>query len=147
MTFSLNQFGLTDQIGETMNVNPSTISVKLSKDMVGTVKAGDALKWVAAEVGDLPIMTNAVSADQTYAVVLFNAKKATYAAKDVVEVALAGSIVTMAANGAISRGALVSWNSVAAQAQSTTTNYLGYSLDIASTAGDIISVFVQPKLS
>lgn len=147
MAFQLNQFKLTNQIGETMNVNPSTLSIRLVSTLSGTVKAGDALKFSASEAGDLPVMDKAASADQAYAVVLFNAKKATYAANDVVEVALAGSIVTMEASTAINRGSLVSWNSVSGKIQSTTTNYLGYTLDIASASGDIVRVFIQPKLS
>lgn len=130
-----------------MNVNPSTISVKLASTLSGTVKAGDALKFSTTEAGDLPVMDKAASADLTKAVVIFNAKKATWAANEVVEVALAGSIINMEASTAINRGTLVSWNSVSQKIQTTTTNYIGYTLDIASASGDIVRVFIQPALA
>lgn len=153
MVFSLNQFKLTNQLGEAMNVNPSTISVRISNDFAGTaalgtaIQAGYGLKFVASETGDLPVMTEAASADQVDAVVLFNAKNASYEAKDVVEVALVGSIVTMQANSAMNRRQLVSWNNVSHKIQATSTNYLGYTLDIASADGDIVRVLVQPKMA
>lgn len=147
MSFQLNQFKLTDNVGEVMNVNPSTISVRMSKDMVGTVKAGDVVKLVASEVGDLPVVTKAVSGDSGLGVVLFNAKKPTYAAYDVTEIALASSIITMTAGTALNRAQLVSWNSVSLSLQATSGNYIGFLLDVASATGDIVRVFVQPKLS
>lgn len=147
MSFQLNQFKLSNIEGEVMNVNPSTIDVKLSKDMVGTVKAGSTVKLVASEVGDLPVVDKAVSGDSGFGVVLFNAKKATYAANDVTEIAIVGSIISMVAGTALNRAQLVSWNSVSLSLQATSGNYLGYLIDVASATGDIVRVVLQPKLS
>jgi hypothetical protein len=147
MAFQMNQFKLTDIAGEVMNVNPSTISVRISKDFATTLKAGDVVKLVASEAGDAPVVTEAASGDAGFGVILFNAKKATYAAYDMVEIALAGSIVGMVASTGMNRAQLVSWNSVSHKIQSTSGNYIGYTLDIASASGDIVRVFVQPKLS
>lgn len=147
MSFQMNQFKMTDQIGEAMNVNPNTISARVSTNQSGTLKAGDVVKLTTTEAGDLPVIQNAVSGDSGYGVVLFNAKQATYAAGDVVEIALAGSIVTMQVSTGYNRGQLVSWNSVSGKLQSTTGNYIGFALDVTSTAGDISRVFIQPKLS
>lgn len=147
MSFQLNQFKLTNSVGEVMNVNPSTIAVRFSSSLVGTVKAGDVVKFSATEVGDLPVVVQAVSGDSGDGVVLFNAKKATYAANDVTEIAMDGSMVTMTAGTAINRRVLVAWNSVSLSLQSTSGNYLGYTLDIATTTGDIVRVFVLPKKS
>ncbi|RTL04663.1 hypothetical protein EKK58_10155 [Candidatus Dependentiae bacterium] len=153
MNYQLNQFGLTNELGAAMNVNPSTISVKISKDFAGlaadgtAIYTGYALKFVASEASDMPVMTEAASADQADAVVLFNAKKAAYEANDIVEVALVGSIVTMQAGTAMNRRQLVSWNNVSHKIQATTTNYLGYTLDIASATGDIVRVLIQPKMA
>ncbi len=147
MSFNLNQFALTNQPGEVMNVNPSTIAVRISKDQVGTLIAGDVLKWHATEVGDLPVMQKAVSGDSGRAVILFNPKKGTYAANDVVEVGISGTIVTMAAATNLNRGINVAYNSVSGQIQSTSGNYIGWTLDIASVTGDIVRVHVSPLLS
>lgn len=147
MAFQLNQFKLTNMVGELMNPGANTLAVRLISTLSGTVKAGDVLKLAATEAGDAPVMDKAVSGDSGHAVVLFQAKKATFAANEMIEVTFAGGIVSMAANGTINRGSLVSWNSVSGLLQSTTTNYIGYALDVASASGDIIRVFVQPKLS
>lgn len=146
MAFQLNQFKMSDQVGQLMNPNANTISVRLSKDMVGTVKAGDVLKFIATETGDCPVMGKAASADIVDAVVIFQAKKATFAANDIIEVAMLGSIISMVAGAAINRGVAVSWNSVSGKLQSTTTNHLGKLLDISTADGDIVRVQIQPKV-
>lgn len=147
MSFQLNQFKLSNMPGEVMNVNANTIAVKLLSTLSGTVKAGDVVKLHATEVGDLPVVDKAVSGDSGIGVVLFNAKKATWAANDVIEVALGGSIITMVASTNFNRAQLVSWNSVSGQVQSTSGNYIGFAMDIATATGDIVRVFVAPKLS
>ncbi len=147
MAFQLNQFALTNQAGETMSPSPNVIAVRMSSTMSGTVKAGDVVKMNPTEDGQLPVVDKAVSGDSGFGVVLFNAKKATYAALDVTEIALAGSIVTMVAGTAINRSQLVSWNSVSGYIQATAANYIGLTLDEAAATGDIVRVLVQPKLS
>lgn len=146
MAFQLNQFKTAEGAGICMSPNPSTINVRLSPSFVGTAKAGDVVKLSATDVGALPVVVAAVSGDAGYGVILFNAKKATYAANDVTEIALAGSIVTMIASTGFNRGTTVAWNSVSGNVQSTTGNFIGTSLDIAGVTGDIVSVFIQPKL-
>ena len=147
MAFQLNQFKLTNIAGETMSPGSAVIAVRLSSTLSGTVKAGDVVKYNPTEVGDLPVVDKASSGDSGNGVILFNAKKATYAALDVTEMAIAGSIITMVANGTIGRNTLVGWNSVSGLIQSTTGNYIGTTLDAATASGDIIRVLVQPKLS
>lgn len=146
MAFQLNQFKTAEGAGIVMNPNPSTINVRLSSSFVGTAKAGDVVKLAATDVGSLPVVVAAVSGDAGYGVILFNPKKATYAANDVTEIALAGSIVTMIASTGFNRGTTVAWNSVSGQIQSTTGNFIGTALDVAGVTGDVVSVFVQPKL-
>ena len=149
MAFQLNQFRITNQVGEVMNPNVGTLAFRLGATYSGTAKAGDVVKFAPTEVGDLPVVTAVLEGDAGIAVVLFNAKKATYAALDVTEFGAAGSIVTMAAFGALNRGQLVSYNKAAGQVQATasTNNYFGYTLDIASNQGDIVRVHVSPKLN
>ena len=149
MSFQLNQFRITNQVGEVMNPNVATLEFRLSSTYSVAAKAGDVVKFAPTEVGDLPVVTPILEGDAGIAVVLFNAKKATYAALDVTEFGAAGSIVTMPAAGALNRGQLVSFNQSSKQVQATasTNNYLGYTYYIASNAGDIVRVHITPKLN
>lgn len=146
MAFQLNQFKLTNQIGEVMNPAANVIAVRLSSTYTPAAQAGDVVKFNATEDGDTPVVNPAISGDAGQAVILFNAKKATYAALDVTEAALTGTIVTMAAAAALNRRQLVSWDSVrrAVQATATNQNYIGYTLDEAAVTGDLVRVFIQP---
>lgn len=146
MALSLNQFKLTNQIGETMNPEPNVISVRLCSTYSPAAEAGDVVKFNASENGELPVIQPAISGDAGQGVVLFNAKKATWAALEVIEIALAGTIVTMAAATNLNRRQLVSWNSLSGYVQATATNqnYIGYTIDEATTTGDLVRVFIQP---
>ncbi len=146
MALSLNQFKLSNQIGETMNYETNVISVRLCSTYSPAAEAGDVVKFNATENGELPVVQPAISGDAGQGVVLFNAKKATWQALDIVEIAMLGTIVTMAAATAMSRRQLVSWNSLSGYVQATATNqnYLGYTIDEASTTGDLVRVFIQP---
>lgn len=146
MAFQLNQFKLSNQVGEVMNPAANVIAVRLSATFSGTAKAGDVMKLNAAEDGDLPVVNAAVSGDAGQGVILFNAKKATYAALDVTEMAMDGTIVTMAAATNLNRRQLVSWNSLTGYVQATATNqnYIGYTLDEAAVTGDIVRVLIRP---
>lgn len=149
MAFQLNQFRITNQIGEVMDPNGCTLAFRLSSTYTPAAKAGDVVKFAPTEVGDLPVVAVPGQGDPNMAVVLFNAKKATYAALDVTEFGVSSSIITMAAAGALNRGQLVSWDPTRGQIQATanTNNYLGYTLDIAVNAGDIVRVHISPKLN
>ncbi len=146
MAFSLNQFGLTNQAGETMSPSPNVIAVRLSSTYTPVGKAGDVVKFNLTEDGQLPVINPAISGDAGQGVILFNAKKATYAALDVTEIALDGSIVTMVAGTNLNRRQLVSWNSLTGYIQATATNqnYIGYTLDEATATGDIVRVLIRP---
>ncbi len=146
MSFQLNQFGLTNIAGEVMSPAANVIAVRLSATYTPVGKAGDVVKFNATEDGLLPVVNPAISGDAGQGVILFNAKKATYAALDVTEIALQGTIVTMVASTGINRRQLVSWNSLLGQIQATATsnNYIGITLDEAVTTGDIVRVLINP---
>ena len=146
MAFQLNQFKLTNQAGETMSATPNVIAVRLSSTYTPVGKAGDVVKLNATEDGDLPVVNPAISGDAGMGVILFNAKKATYAALDVTEIALEGTIVTMVAATALNRRQLVSWDSVRGYVQATanSNNYIGITIDEATTTGDIVRVLIRP---
>ncbi len=146
MSFQMNQFRLTNQAGEVMNPAANVIAVRMSSTYTPAGKAGDVVKLNPSEDGDLPVVNPAISGDAGFGVILFNAKKATYAALDVTEIAIVGTIVTMVAATNLNRRQLVSWNSLSGyvQATATTQNYIGYTIDEASATGDIVRVVIQP---
>ena len=127
-----------------MNPNTSVISAKISKDMASYMVAGDGVNLVAAEVGDLPVVTKMSTGDVAFGVVLFNQQKAKRVALDVVEIGHKGAIVTMVAATAISRGDKVAYSSSTGYVSTTSGTKIGQALDIASATGDIIRVFIDP---
>lgn len=147
MVFNMNQFGLTFQPGEKMNPNGQAISVRISANESATLVPGDVVEFTPTEAGDLPVVDKAESGDSGCGVILFNAKQGTFVANDVCEIAMLGSIVTMAAATNLNRGINVGYNSVSGYIQSTSGNYIGQTIDIASATGDIVRVLVSPKLS
>lgn len=144
MAYNMNQFGLTDQAGQTMNVNPDTIAARVSKDEATALVAGDFVKLVAAEVGDAPVITKVALGDLADGVVLLNPKQASFAAKAMVEIGLPGTIVKCASTTASSRGD-VYYIPTTGYIAATTGVRVGRQLDIASAAGDIVRVLVSPK--
>lgn len=147
MVFQMNQFKMVNQVGLVMNPNPSTISVRLSSTYTPVGKYGDVVKFNPTENGDLPVVNPAISGDSGDGVILFNANQATYAALQVAEIGIAGTIVNMTAAAALNRRQLVSWDSVRGGVQATAANYLGWTIDEATAQGDVVRVFIQPKLS
>jgi len=144
MAFNLNQFGLTEKAGKTMNVNPETIAVRVSKDASAALVAGDAVSLVAAEVASNPPVDKAALGALIFGVVLDNPRQASFAAKSVTEIGLAGTIVTMVAGTPFNRGD-VYYKPTTGFIEGTSGVRIGISLDIASAAGDIVRVRISPK--
>jgi hypothetical protein len=147
MAMQLNQFKLANMAGQTMNPNDITISARVTSTESGSYVAGQTVKLVASEVGDAPVVVATVQSDVPFGVVLQNPKKGKYAAYDMVEIALAGSIVTMVAGMALGRGKKVYAAATTGYISSTTLANVGITLDVASAAGDIVRVFVNPAAS
>ena len=146
MSFKLNQFELSDKPGKTMNVNPTTITGRVSKDASAALVPGDVVKQVAAEVGGAPVFTKIATGDLGDGVVLDNPRQPSFAAKQMVEVGLEETIVTMVAGSAFNRGD-VYYNAEDGFVYGTTGTRNGVSLDIATAAGDIVRVKFSPKKS
>ena len=144
MAFNLNQFSLTNKAGKTMNVNPDTISVRVSKDAAASLIAGDAVVPVASEVGAAPVVDKAALGNLILGVVLENPRQASFAARGMCEIGLKGTIVTMVAGTALNRGDVYYIPSTGYVA-GTSGVRIGVSLDVATAAGDIVRVQIDPK--
>lgn len=146
MSFQLNQFGLTDHAGEKMNPSGLVISARVSAD-IGSglyLEGGQAAKFVAAEVGDLPVITKISAGEAGDGVVLFNMQKSKRYANERVELAMVGSIVGMVASTAMNRNTKVAYNPSTGYVASTTGTRIGTTIDIASATGDIVRVLINP---
>ena len=144
MAYNMNQFGLTDQPGQTMSVNPDTLAVKVTKDLAAAsyYVPGDVVKVVAAEAGDAIPVVKITTGDVGLGVVLSNPKKSKFFANDMVEIGLNGTIVTMVAGTDFNRGP-VAYNASTGKIAATTGVKIGDALDIASAAGDIVRVRIN----
>jgi hypothetical protein len=144
MTFNMTQFAMTNRAGETMNPNPDTIQGMISKDQTGTLQPGDCVKLVAAETGALPVFEKVALGDVADGVILASTKKSAVVAKDIVDIGLKGTIVSMAAGTAFNRGD-VYYIPTTGYISSTTGVRIGRSLQIATDTDDIVWVHFDPK--
>lgn len=143
--FQMNQFGLKNQPGETMNVNPATISVKVTKDLGASsyYYPGDVVDVVAAEAGDAIAVSKISLGSAGLGVILSNAKKGIFSANDMVEIGLRGTIVTMKAATTANRGA-VSYIPATGYVAATSGTRIGWMLDICNEVGGLVRVLVDP---
>ncbi len=144
-SFNLNQFGLTDKAGKTMNVNPNTIAARVSKDIAAALNPGDGVKFVTTEVGAAPVVTIIAAGDYVDGIVLDNPRQASFAAKQMVEIGMPGTIVTMTAGAAFNRGDVYYDPATGYVCGTSGTIRHGRSLDIASAVGDIVRVEIKSK--
>ena len=150
MSLNMTQFALTQIAGEPMNIDPMKISARVvstSNPTSGYLQGGDFVTFHPTEVGNLPVVQQAVSGvTKADGMVVFNAKKNQYSALDIMEIAMAGSIMTAIAGGSFNRGAILNY------VPGTVANTPGYvfstsagvgvatSLDISSALGNIVKV-------
>ena len=144
MSFQLSQFKLSDHAGEKMNPAGLVIGARISADQASYLEAGFAVKFVAAEAGDAPVIDEIGAGEGGDGVILFNMQKSKRYANEMVEVAMIGSIVTMVAATAINRGVDVAYDPSTGKVSGTTGAKIGKTLDIASADGDIVRVLVNP---
>ena len=152
MGLNLTQFGMLQIAGQVMDVNPNTISAQIvstSAPSAGYLQAGDFVIVHPTEVATVIRVQQGVSGANADGVIIFNAKNNQYKPYNDVEIALAGSIITVQAGGTFNRGALLNYvpGTVAGQLGSvfstTSANFVAESLDVASAAGQIVRVRVR----
>lgn len=152
--FQMNMFTPNNLAGLAMNPALNVIQCRINPNTAvgNTFYPGTAVVLSPTVVGDLPVVDICLSGSSGRGVVVYDpvlvAQGPTAQGQaGIVLVALAGSIVTMAAAGALNRQVNVGYNNVSGYIQSTSTGYIGYTLDIAVNPGDIVRVLVQPNLA
>jgi len=135
VSFNLNQFKLGQNIGELMNPGANVIQAQVlpSLSTASYYSAGDVVTFGSTTTGDLP-QVKKISTGCGMGVIVFNMKKDKFYANEIVGVALDGSIISMWAATAISRGDVVSYGT--SGLGTITSGYgLGIALDTCSTQG------------
>lgn len=117
-------------------INPSSVAAKL--------QVGQALKLIAGNTPQI-LTDQAASADVPFGVIIFNNKKNLYTAGQTVEVACKGNVVYLQSAAAITRGAAVENVPADVTVQTKASGArLGYALDQATGAGQLIRVEIDP---
>lgn len=139
-----NQFALSELVGTTdLRFNGDTISVQVDASQATALVAGEAVKVVDSADGVPKVVAISAITDEVFGFVNFDIKSKSFPAGSRCEISQAGNVMYLYATAAIARGARVySALSTKGGVQPTvsTANYVGYAIDKASTAGQLIRV-------
>lgn len=141
-----NQFAQTPVLGAPdLAFNFNTKSVLINPSSVATkLQVGQALKLIAGNVPQI-LTDEAGSTDIPFGVIIFSLKKNLYAAGNTVEVACKGNVIYLESAAAITRGAAVENVPASVTIQTKASGArLGYALDQATGAGQLIRVEIDP---
>lgn len=142
-----NQFAQTALLGAPdLAFNFNTKSVQIDPESVATgLQVGQAMKLVAGAVPTI-LVDQADSTDIPFGVIWYSPKKNTSLAPGkTVEVACKGSVIYLESAAAITRGAAVENVPTGPTVQTKASGArLGYALDQATGAGQLIRVEVDP---
>jgi hypothetical protein len=153
MPYNMNQFGLTNQVGEVMNPAANVIQATINPNLAsGTYYQAGQVVSFAAGVSDIPIVA-ASAAGYGIGVIVFNERTNQYSANMVCGVALDGSIVTMQAAALIARNQVVAYGSTFTTGSAVGVSAagsgvgIGIALDTAASATDIIRVLIKAGIA
>ena len=146
-TQSLNQFAPGPLVGDSIKgASLNKVSARLNPASTSAyLKAGQAVKLIAGASGE--ILVDAIAAgDAVIGTILYNTKRNTYAAGDIVEIALEGSIVLLETGAAVNRGAQVATDPAngAISAAASGASATGIAFGHATAAGQVIAVQIKP---
>lgn len=151
---NINQFKQGRAVGD-LDLNffggENVISCRYNPEdtSTNTLVAGETVKLTdlgANDVVGVPIVTKRTSdTDTIFGTVIRSKKQASFAPGDIVEIAVQGAVMNLRAGAAINRGVKVSgvFGTPGNIAAVGTNAYLGYTLDKASAANDIVRVMIQ----
>ena len=145
-TPAINQFQQSSIVGMIdMRFPYDTISVQIDASEAGSLSAGQAVKIVDSAGGVPKVVAITANSDSVLGVINYDVKSRVYVAGDAAEISMAGNVVFLRALAAIARGAKVVANfqttgGVNPINGSGGENIVGWALDKAAAAGDIIRV-------
>ena len=152
--FQMNMFTPNNLAGLCMNPALNVIQARINPNTSqgNTFYPGTAVVFSPAVTGDLPVVDVCLSGSSGRGVVVYDPTQysegpGAMGISGIVLIALLGSIVTMIASTGINRQVKVAYNNVSGQIQSTTSGWIGETLDIAVNPGDIVRVIINPDLS
>jgi len=149
-----NQFGMTAEAGEldlSLGLNHSmAVLIDPSAAETMTVSPGETVMLKdlgAADIAGInPVITpRTADTDAIFGIMVKSKKTFKFGPKDIIDVALEGSVMRLTASGAISRGATVYADlDHAGQVQGTESGPgIGICLDKANAAGDLVRVLIR----
>jgi hypothetical protein len=141
MALNMNQFKLGNVLGKTMNPAANVIQAQLYLAS-GTANAGDVVCFGSTS-SEMPVVRK-VNTGCGIGVIVFNARTNAYTSGMIIGVALAGTIVTVQATSAITRGDVVGWGSTGVGTLGAAKYGLGIAIDNATYGTEIIRVLLQP---
>jgi hypothetical protein len=145
-TLSQNVFAQSPVVGMLdMNFNYDTISCQIDSSVNATLLyQGQAVKIVANTKGGVPRVAPCTGiSDNVLGFINFDIKSVSFAANAMVEVSSAGNVMFLYATGAITQGAQVCLDYLSTggvQATGNSATVVGFALDGASAAGQLIRV-------
>ena len=151
---NINQFKQGKAVGD-LDLNffggEHVISCRYNPDdtSTNTLVAGETVKLTdlgTSDVEGIPIITKRTAdTDTIFGCVIRSLKQSSFEPGDVVEIAVQGAVMNLRASAAISRGTKVSgvYGTPGNIAAVSTNAYLGYTIDKASAAADIVRVMIM----
>ena len=151
--FNMNQFNLTNNVGEVMNPAANVIQCIVNPSLAaGTYYMAGQVVSLSTATSDTPAV-QAAAAAHGIGVIVFNERTNQYSAKNVCGVALDGSIITMQAAAVIARGQVVGYGSTFSDGTAVGVSAMGsgvgigVALDAATSATDIFRVLIKAGIA
>lgn len=143
-TFEMNKFAPTEEIKgrRVLPANTESISGIVDASQSAALLPGDPVKIVATTQG-LPHFAKAGVGDVIAGFVEWNVIRPSYAAGKLCQISMAGNVMYMEANGAVSAGVkvnIVDLSGVKVGAVAGSGSSIGLALEAATAAGQLIRV-------
>lgn len=145
---SPNAFAQSPQLGMIdMRFPYNTVAVQIDASQSTALYPGAAVKMVDSAGGVPKVVGCSANSDEVLGFINYNIKNVTFEAGDAAEISMGGNVMFLYAVGAIARGAQVQLDlstngGVKTKTGSSGADIVGWALDKASAAGDLIRVFI-----
>lgn len=136
--------------------SPQVIACQLSPSTAAVCQVGSAVKLIGGQ-GALPIVDvcSGPTDGPVFGVIPYNNRKNTYAANDILNVAMGETFVFLRTSAAVNRGAKVTTTAattttdptVATVATPTTQYVTGVAIDLATGADQLIRIKIAPSFN